>query len=105
MMTDQLRLTPVHKTKILPLRWIGNFCGSISAPHLSKAIDLSEMGNLGWRYKYHAWIWSITSRPSKKWSTLYEWDLAWDIEHDLEMQELLQRLGSDYDENGKPYWD
>ena len=36
--------TKIQKTKILPLRWIGNFCGGYAGNHLVKAIDLDEDG-------------------------------------------------------------
>jgi hypothetical protein len=94
----------VENTKIIPLRWIGNLCNSISTNHLTKAVDLDEQEKFGLRYKYHIKMWQIFDIPYVKWGTYYILDMkAWKI--DLETQELLGRLGSDYDENGVAYWE
>jgi hypothetical protein len=79
-------------------------CEAIAYPHLTKSIYLDEDENFSWRYKYHAKMWSIFFKPYRKWGTFYTIDLdAWKI--DAETQELLSRLGSDYDEDGVPYWE
>ena len=36
------RLQTIQKTRILPLRWIGNFLGGYAGNHLVKAFDLDE---------------------------------------------------------------
>lgn len=70
-------ITKHQKTKILPLRCIGNLCGEFATNHLVKAFDLDESldVNLGLRYKYHAKMWSILNKPYKWWGTYYTADL------------------------------
>jgi len=70
-------ITRIEKTKILPLRWIGNFLGEYAGNHLVKAIDLDESldSNLGFRYKYHAKMWKYLNKPYELWGTYYEVDM------------------------------
>jgi hypothetical protein len=101
------RSTKVERTKILPLRWISNWLGSIATDHLVKGVYLDEDNNYGWRYKYHAKMWKYLNKPYEKWGTYYSIDMkalkrAWD--QDPEHQELMRRL-TDYNEDGIPYWD
>ena len=72
-----MKTTKIQKTKVLPLRWIGNFCGEYAGNHLVKAIDLDEEldSNLGFRYKYHAKMWVILNKPYERWGTYYLVDL------------------------------
>jgi len=67
-------LTKIEKTKILPLRWIGNFLGGFAGDHLIKAIDLDEDDNLGFKFKYHSKMWKYLNKPYKWWGTYYEID-------------------------------
>ncbi len=60
-----------QKTKILPLRWIGNICGEFAGNHLVKAFDLDEDDNLGLRFKYHAKMWKYLNKPYELWGTYY----------------------------------
>lgn len=97
-------LTKIERTKVWPLRWIGNFLGGYAGNHLVKAIDLDEDDNLGFKFKYHAKMWVILNKPYTWWGTYYIINTdAWKI--DPKTQELLGRLGSDYDEDGVPYWE
>lgn len=64
-----------QKTEILPLRWIGNLCGEFAGNHLVKAIDLDEYGNLGFKFKYHAKMWTVLNKPYERWGTYYFLDL------------------------------
>ena len=66
-----------EKTRILPLRWIGNACGELAGNHLIKAMYLDEEldTNLGLRYKYHARVWMILNQPYKWWGTYYIIDI------------------------------
>lgn len=94
----------IHKTKILPLRWIGNICGEYAGNSLVRAFDLQEDDNLGYRFKFHSKVWHYLNKPYTWWGTYYMVNTdAWKI--DTETQELLGRLGSDYDKDGVPYWD
>ena len=93
--------TKIQKTKILPLRWIGNFCGEYAGNHLVKAIDLDEEldSNLGFRYRYHAKMWVLLNKPYEWWGTYYQLDIE-------QMKKDLEGSGwDDYDEFGKAYWD
>lgn len=72
--------TKIQRTKIWPLRWIGNFLGGYAGNHLIKAIDLDESldSDLGFRYKYHAKMWKYLNKPYEWWGTYYSLDLdAW----------------------------
>ena len=99
-----MKTTKIQKTKILPLRWIGNFCGEYAGNHLIKAIDLDEEldSNLGFRYKYHAKMWVILNKPYERWGTYYLVDSSWldQIRTDMSGQNW-----DDYDEDGIAYWE
>jgi hypothetical protein len=70
--------TKIQKTRIWPLRWIGNFCGEYAGNHLVKSLDLDEDNNLGLRFKYHAKMWKYLNKPYERWGTYYSLDLdAW----------------------------
>jgi hypothetical protein len=70
------RSTKIQKTRILPLRWIGNICGAYAGNHLVKCFDYDEEGKLGFAYKYHAKMWTYLNKPYELWGTYYsvEWD-------------------------------
>lgn len=63
--------TKVERTKIIPLRWIGNICGEIAGSHILKAVYLDEDQNWGIAYRYHAKMYKLFSKPSDKWGTYY----------------------------------
>ena len=91
----------IQKTKIIPLRLIGNLCGGFAGNHLFKALMLEEEldADLGFRHKYHARMWLILNKPYKMWGTYYLLDIE-AMKKDLEGSEW-----DDYDESGKAYWD
>ena len=60
-----------QKTKIWPLRVIGNLCGGFAGNHLFKAMCMDEDGYNGWRYKYHAKMWVLLNKPYTWWGTYY----------------------------------
>ena len=60
-----------EKTRILPLRWIGNICGEYAGNHLVKCFDYDEDGKHGFAYKYHAKMWKYLNRPYELWGTYY----------------------------------
>ncbi len=64
-----------QRTKILPLRFIGNVCGGFACNHLFKAMCLDEDGDNGWRYRYHGKMWVILNKPYKLWGTYYIMDI------------------------------
>jgi hypothetical protein len=101
-------LTTIQKTRILPLRWIGNFLGGYAGNHLVKAIDLDESldSNLGFRYKYHAKCWKYLNKPYEWWGTYYILDTdKWKSEIDQMRIDMSGEGWDDYDEFGKAYWD
>jgi hypothetical protein len=70
--------TKIQRTKIWPLRIIGNFLGGYASNHLVKSLDLDEDNNLGLRFKYHAKMWKYLNKPYERWGTYYSLDLdAW----------------------------
>lgn len=98
-------ITKHQKTKIFPLRWIGNFLGAYAGNHLVKSVDMDEDNNLGLRFTYHVKMWKILNWPYKKWGTYYVLDTCFLRENMERDKDLLDRLGSDYDEDGIPYWE
>jgi hypothetical protein len=73
------RSTKIQKTRIVPLRWIGNICGAYAGNHLVKCFDYDEQGKLGFAYKYHAKMYQILNKPYEWWGTYYSVDTSqWD---------------------------
>ena len=68
------RMTKHERTRILPLRFIGNVCGGFAADHLFEALILEEAldADLGFRHKYHAKMWVLLNKPYTWWGTYYE---------------------------------
>ena len=69
------KITKHQRTKILPLRLIGNICGDIAGNHIIKALHMDEDGDFNWRYKYHAKMWKMFNKPYERWGTYYELDI------------------------------
>lgn len=68
------KMIKTEKTKILPLRWIGNVCGEIATNSLVKAFNLQ--GNIsGYRFKFHCFIWENFNKPYTLWGTYYQIDI------------------------------
>ena len=67
--------TKTQRTKILPLRWIGNICGEIASNSLVKAWKFDEEENFGYRFKFHCKVWKYVDKPYRWWGTYYtiEW--------------------------------
>jgi hypothetical protein len=84
----------VNNTKIIPLRWFANLCGSISSWAILKAAYLDEDQDYGFRYTMYSKIYFLTWTPYLKWGTFYHWDF-----------DMSGDGWNDYDENGVPYWD
>jgi hypothetical protein len=61
----------INRTRILPLRWLGNFLGGYAGNHLVKCFDYDEDGKNGLAYKYHAKMWKYLNKPYEKWGTYY----------------------------------
>jgi hypothetical protein len=68
-------ITKVQKTRILPLRWIGNLCGEVASSSLVKAFDLQDQDNFGYRFKFHAKVWKYVDKPYRWWGTYYTVEL------------------------------
>jgi hypothetical protein len=67
--------TKIEKTKIVPLRIIGNICGGFAGNHLFKSLILDENENYGLRYRYHAKMWTVLNKPYTWWGTYYMLDM------------------------------
>jgi hypothetical protein len=65
----------IEKTKIVPLRIVGNICGGFAGNHLFKSLILDEDKNYGLRYRYHAKMWTILNKPYTWWGTYYMLDI------------------------------
>jgi hypothetical protein len=66
----------IQRTRIVPLRWIGNICGAYAGNHLVKCFDYDQEGKLGFAYKYHAKMYTILNKPYECWGTYYTVDMA-----------------------------
>ena len=66
-----LKSTKTQRTKIVPLRWIGNYLGGYAGNHLVKCFDYDEENRLGFAYKYHAFMWKCLNKPYEWWGTYY----------------------------------
>lgn len=64
-------ITKHQKTKIFPLRFIGNICGGFAGNHLFKAMCMDEDQDYGWRYGYHGKMWKYLNKPYEWWGTYY----------------------------------
>ena len=64
----------IQRTKILPLRWIGNGCSYIATSSLTKAFNLQRQNNLGYRFKFHWKVWKYVNKPYELWGTYYRLD-------------------------------
>jgi hypothetical protein len=67
--------TKIEKTRIWPLRVIGNLCGGFAGNHLFKSLILDEDKNYGLRYRYHAKMWKYLNKPYTWWGTYYTIDM------------------------------
>lgn len=102
-MADQygkkMKTIKTEKTKIVPLRWIGNLFEKIAHPHLMKALYYNDHDDDGFAYKYHSIMWLILNKPYRWWGTYYELDIK-------AMKKDLEGSGwDDYNEDGIPYWE
>ena len=91
--------TKIQRTRIWPLRWIGNFLGGYAGNHLVKCFDYDEDGKYGFAYKYHAKMWKYLNKPYTWWGTYYQLDIEGMI------KDLDGAGWDDYDEDGIPYWE
>ncbi len=66
----------INRTRILPLRWIGNICSNIATRSLLKAFDLDEQGSYGYRFKFHSKVWVTFNKPYERWGTYYTIDTS-----------------------------
>lgn len=98
--------TKTQRTKILPLRWIGNICGEFAGNHIVRAVNLDEDGNFNLRYRYHSFMWKYLNKPYEWWGTYYTIDMqAWKNEMDQMRIDMADEGWDDYDAFGKAYWD
>lgn len=65
----------IERTKILPLRWIGNALSYPATRSLVKAFDLQDEGDFGYRFKFHSKVWRFLNKPYEWWGTVYQLDL------------------------------
>jgi len=86
--------TKINKTKVLPLRWFANMCGSIAGWAIMRISYQDELEDFNWRYKLHSTIWKITWPTYYRFGTMYEWDF-----------DMSGDGWNDYDSDGVPYWE
>ena len=98
--------TKTQRTKIFPLRWIGNICGEFAGNHIVKCVNMDEEEDFGWRYKYHAKMWKYLNKPYELWGTYYTINMdAWKKDLDQMKLDMSSDGWDDYDEFGKAYWE
>ena len=98
--------TKKDRTRIIPLRIIGNICGGFAGNHIFKAMLLDEEENHGLKYKYHGFMWKYLNKPYEWWGTYYMVDMeAWGEHLDQLKIDMSDSGWDDYDEFGKAYWD
>jgi hypothetical protein len=61
----------IQRTKILPLRWIGNISGEFAANHLVEAIHMDDHDDHSFMYQFHGRMWLIFNKPYTWWGTYY----------------------------------
>jgi hypothetical protein len=99
-----IEFAPEHKTNILPLRWFANLCEKPASYHLNMYLHYSDHDDYGLACRFHAYASNMFYRPYLKWGTIYKVNMkAW--ADSIKDDPVLDKLGSDYDENGIPYWD
>jgi hypothetical protein len=64
----------IERTRILPLRWIGNTSSYIATRSLTKAFNLQRQNDLGYRFKFHCKVWKYVNKPYELWGTYYKLD-------------------------------
>ena len=69
------KITTHQKTKILPLRWIGNICGEIAASNLVWVLHYDDHDDHGFAYRYRSIMWLVFNKPYTWWGTFYQIDL------------------------------
>jgi hypothetical protein len=98
--------TKTERSKILPLRWIGNICGEFAGNHIVKCVNMDEDEEYGFLYKYHAFMWKCLNKPYEWWGTYYTIDMkSWKEELDKIKIDMSDSGWDDYDEFGKAYWE
>ena len=98
--------TKHQRTKIWPLRWIGNISGEFAGNHIVKCFNMDEYEEYGLLYKYHAKMYKILNKPYEWWGTYYTIDMkAWREELDKIKIDMSNSGWDDYDEFGKAYWE
>ena len=94
----------IQRTRIVPLRWLANQLSYPATSSLLKAFRLQEQGDLGYRFKFHSKVWHYLNKPYERWGTVYEIELD-ELITDLKNDPVIDKLGSDYDEDGVAYWE
>lgn len=63
---------PIHKTRVLPIRWFANWCNHLSSPFLMKVIHYDDHDYFGWEYKLNGIIYKTLNWPYDKWGTTHK---------------------------------
>jgi hypothetical protein len=62
----------IQRTKILPLRWIGNLCEKPAKYHLNMSLHHMDHDDYGLSCRYHAYASTLLYKPYFWWGTYYE---------------------------------
>jgi hypothetical protein len=62
----------MQKTRILPLRWIGNLCEKPAKYHLNMSLHYMDHDDYGLACRYHAYTSTLLYKPYFWWGTYYE---------------------------------
>jgi hypothetical protein len=66
----------IQRTRIVPLRWIGNLCGEIANTHLIEVMHMLDHDDTGFVCRYHSIVWRIFNKPYMWWGTFYSIDTS-----------------------------
>ena len=62
----------IQRTRILPLRWIGNLCEKPANYHLNMSLHYMDHDDYGLACRYHAYSSTLLYKPYFWWGTYYE---------------------------------
>lgn len=66
------RSKKMQRTKILPLRWIGNLCEKPARYNLNMSLHYMDHDDYGLVCRYHAYLSTLLYKPYHWWGTYYE---------------------------------
>jgi hypothetical protein len=69
---QKMQFKKIHKTQVLPLRWLANLCEIPAHYHLQRFLRCDDLKIRGFMYRFHAYMSNLFYKPYLKWGTVYE---------------------------------